>query len=148
MRSTDRDGGSNLKETRPMLEKESNARVWVGSSAKPVSQRLQHDWWCLSSQAASGDVLVLYQAGLGIARVERVGTANWRPEQRCHNVGLRTVQTDVVLELKTPITARELKEHSALRLLPAVKRNFQGTCFGVPDELWSALRDLILEHCR
>jgi hypothetical protein len=128
------------------LHRDPGSQVWMGSSASPVHLRPAESWWCLPSAGSPGDLLVLYQGGVGIVRVERVLGPHESQEARCLHYRLRTVSTVSVLDLTVPISAAELKTHAELQGLPAVRRNFQGTWFRVPDNLWGPLRALIVKH--
>jgi hypothetical protein len=119
-----------------------NAKVWLGVSRDEVDERSMKDWWCVPGAAQPGDLLLLYQRLEGIVRMERITSDADFPESRCLDLALKTVRTSYVATLDRPITARQLRTHRLLRDLPAVRRNFQGTVFRVPQELWPVLREL------
>jgi hypothetical protein len=87
--------------------------------------------------------VVFYQKLTGVVRVERVTSQPIFRERRCSETNLMTVTTQFLCNLKTPITAKNLKNDPILRMLPALRRNFQGTCFQVPEEQWKRLRRVI-----
>ena len=116
--------------------------VWFGVSASSI-ERPNHSWWCVSKTAAINDLLLIYAKGQGIVRVELIKSAPEMRERRCAETRLLTVDTALVKKLKTPISARQLRTDAVLHRLPAVRRNFQGTCFRVPPELWPKLKLLI-----
>ncbi len=118
-------------------------KVWLGVSAQSVKDRSLRNWWCVPKTAAVNDILLIYEKMKGIARVERVQSLPSVRERRCSEVGLATVDTTLIMDLTTPITARQLRSDKLLRKLPAVRRNFQGTCFRVPEELWPRLKSVI-----
>lgn len=118
--------------------------VWTGVSASDVLNRPRRCWWCVSNHGSSGDLLILYQKNVGFVRVEQIISERKILEYRCSDLGLRTVATSFSLQLRKPITARDLKRHPILRELPMVRRNFQGTTFRVPSQMWLALRGLII----
>jgi hypothetical protein len=121
-----------------------NQRVWTGVSASDVLNRPRKCWWCVSRHGSSGDLLILYQKNVGFVRVEQTTSERKIFEYRCSELGLRTFSTSFSLQFRKPITARDLRRHPILRELPVVRRNFQGTTFQVPSQMWSALRDLII----
>jgi hypothetical protein len=93
-----------------------------------------------------GDLVAMYERLVGIVRLESIESRPQNRELRCAQVGLLTAETRFICALVRPITARELREDKVLRNLPAVRRNFQGTCFPVPDEYSPHLRQLITER--
>jgi len=117
--------------------------AWFGVSAKDLNHRGSKSWWCVPRSAVPGDMLVMYQKLVGVVRLERLQSVPTFRESRCSESGLLTVNTQLIATLKQPITAKELKVNRALRNLPAVRRNFQGTCFRIPSEEWVLLRELI-----
>jgi hypothetical protein len=119
------------------------ARAWLGVMARTAEVRPAKSWWCAAKDASPGDALVMYQAGIGIIRIERIESVPTHRETRCSQVNLMTVDTRLVSTLKQPITAKELRSDPALRSLSAVRRSFQGTCFRVPAEQWPRLKGII-----
>ena len=109
-------------------------RLWIGVSASSLDARPNESWWCAPKDAAPGDSLVMYQRLLGIARLERIESPPEIRESRCSDANLLTVKTRFLFAIDPPITARELRTHTILRDLAAVRRSFQGTCFRVPEE--------------
>ena len=127
------------------LRTELNANVWLGVSAKPLNLRGRKSWWCVPKKhAVRHDILVMYQKSVGIMRVERITSEPCPREFRCEMVGLYTVDTTFVMNLRVPITYNELLTDYTLSRLPAVRRRFQGTCFRVPRGLWPKLRKLLV----
>jgi hypothetical protein len=120
--------------------------IWIGVSGQPLDNRSPTSWWCFPRTAMRGDLLAMYERLIGIVRLESIESHPHEGELRCAQVGLLTAETKFICSLVRPITARELKNNKVLRNLPAVRRNFQGTCFPVPDEYRPHLRELIVER--
>ena len=127
----------------PMEFLETDGAIWIGVSGRPLDNRPPISWWCFPRTARRGDLLIMYERLIGIVRLESIESHPQMRELRCAQVGLLTSETKFMCTLVRPITVRELKNDKALRNLPAVRRNFQGTCFPVPGEYWPHLRELI-----
>lgn len=104
--------------------------------------------WCVNKDGRIGDLLLIYRKLWGIVRIETIMSDSPIREYECSDIGYRTVNTQFVLNLGRPITARELKSDSTLCKLPAVRRNFQFTTFRIPNDVWPKLKRLISSHCR
>ena len=132
-----------------ILDKPDPMNVWIGSSHNPVHERSETDWWCTPVAAAAGDLILMYEKGAGIKRVERIKSVRSTlrgVEKACEVRGMKTVDTLLVLNLRTAISYHEFLRHPFLRNLPSVKRKFQGTCLRVPPAMWPELKVLVEEH--
>ena len=123
----------------------SDRPAWLGVSARSPSERPLNSWWCFPRHATPGDLLLIYQRLVGIVRIECVESEPENREMRCAQARLLTADTSFVRSLAKPISVRTLKADKILRHLPAVRRNFQGTCFSVPGEYWPRLLQLIID---
>jgi hypothetical protein len=127
----------------PPLEFGPKKNLWFGVSSASLDERSTASWWCLPRSARVGDLLFLYQTLTGVRRIERVISEGLSREVRCGAVGLLTFDTELVVKLVTPLTAKDLKTDAILRELPSVRRNFQGTTFRLPVEFWPRLKRVI-----
>jgi hypothetical protein len=116
-------------------------QIWFGVSALPLKNREPQSWWCAPKTSSAGDLLLLYEKSVGVTRLERLRSDPIVRERRCAG-SLMTVDTIWLKTLEKPVTARQIKKDKVLRQLTVVKRNFQGTCFSVPLELWPRLAQL------
>jgi hypothetical protein len=119
--------------------------VWLGVSARDLNDRSHAAYWCVPRDAKSGALLVLYRTRVGIVRLERI-VSEPREGGECSYYGLLIAETELVVNLRRPITSRDIKADADLRQLPASRKNFQGTTFAVPPSLWSTLSSAIAER--
>lgn len=144
-----------MHSTAKSLEKNPGATAWIATvrtlldkERKPKDlDRKPKDWWCAPKSASPGDLLIMYQSGIGIVRVERIESQPREGGAECSKRHLLTVDTTLVLTLTRPITIYKFRAHSTLCNLPAVRRNFQGTCLRVPEQFWPDLKRFIEAHC-
>lgn len=127
---------------------ENTKNIWIGSSHKAVDERGRDSWWCTPDACEVGDLLVMYQKGVGVKRVEQIREirAVAQSETACRDRRMKTVNTTLVMDLEKPISYHDFLSDRTLRDLPSVRRRFQGTCLRVPPGMWPALKQILEQH--
>lgn len=124
----------------------------ISRNRKPLAVPLGNEsYWCVhrTNKAQPGDLLLLYFTGSGIRQVysiEAVDTAT--PVMDCQTRGMQTVTISLIGNLATPVTVSQLKTHSVLQDMGAVRRNFQKTIFKVAPGHWPYLFELLVRTDR
>lgn len=137
--------GLPVKELRPLFP-ELGAGVWIQpyqpENVDRLRERTIHREWTVPSEAAKGDLLLVYQSqhDQGITHVMEVTTpAEYDPEMNWgtnYKSNLRTV-----LELRNPVTIESLQSDRRLRSAPYIKRPGQLGTSVLP--YWPPIEDLI-----
>lgn len=114
------------------------------------------NFWCVAGQslkAQPGDLLLLYlpvsasPRFQGIGQIYRITSEPRRLNRsQCAIRGMAHIDTELLLTLERPVTAKEMKIHPVVRRWNALSRNFQGVTFAIPDYIWKELRLMILER--
>lgn len=114
------------------------------------------NFWCVSGQstaARAGDLLLLYFPVANSARVNGVGQVyriTSEPERShrspCADRGMAHIDTTLLANLETRVTAKDMKANEVVSKWPALGRSFQGVTFVVPADVWSALRTMIIDR--
>jgi predicted RNA-binding protein with PUA-like domain len=132
--------------------------VFVGVSRQlPLlkSQPGDFHYWCVggvSMKTKPGDQLLLYfpsnasptKAGIGQI-YQIISHPQSLSSSPCVMYGMSEIKTRLILNLDRHITFRAMKEHPLLQHWGAIRRNMQGVTFAIGDEMWPALRSIIVE---
>mgnify|MGYP003376386541 FL=1 len=121
------------------------------SSSKNLMNLKEGDksFWCIYSgyRAQIEDVLLMYFTGVGIRQVYQLITVAKVAERvECQTRGMKTVDTQLAVNLTRAVTVAQLKAHPVAKGIGPVRRNFQETVFRIRPEEWPTLLQLMVDN--
>lgn len=133
--------------------------VYLGVSRNLAFLKLkpgEPNFWCVggaSRDAKSGDLILLYfpvavsRTTNGIGQLYKITSAPVVVERSpCASRGMAHVDTELLWNLQTLVTAKDMKAHPIMRDWPPLARSLQGVTFAVSDRFWPHLRSMIVER--
>lgn len=104
--------------------------------------------WCVPTDAATGDVIVLYcprsvsasrQGVFAEAVISAPPDMARKENSLCSGYGLLYVPIKIQRRFPFPVTANDMKRDPLLSKSPFVRRNFQGTTFPLEEKLYKRI---------
>jgi hypothetical protein len=116
----------------------------------------QKNFWCVysnSQPAQPGDLLLLYipvkasQTRNGIGQIYKIiTTPQGGRHAECADRMMSSVETELLLNLDSRITIKDMKRDKVVRQWGALGRNLQGVTFSVPEHIWAGFKAIIIDR--
>jgi hypothetical protein len=100
-------------------------------------------WWCCRRGALVGDILVIYETGVGVRRILEVIGALADESGWCGYFGMDRAEVRVLQVAPHAISFAKMKTNPVLARTGAVKRSFQGKLFPLKEEELAEIERLL-----
>jgi hypothetical protein len=131
----------NSRSTRRLTEGSQDGRVYVIDNLRHLADVKVDDksWWCVEHSTKVGAHSAVYLKGKGIKLLFRTVGAAVARDTFCEGYGMVAVPIQIIAVFEQPLTFRALRVHPVLNSLPGLRRNFQGTSFHLPRNLFAEM---------
>lgn len=90
-------------------------------------------WWCVEQSALPGEICAMYIKSKGIALLFRYQGTAIKHEIFCRMHEMATGEIEILGKRTEPFSAQDMREHRALKTLPALMRSFQSRSFRLDE---------------